>query len=105
MGRKDTIVVDHNAAALLPPVLECVEAIVDHPSHIGRLRLDDTENCQPIEVNHQKGRMALAHNGNLSNAAQLRSKLELTGAIFPRTALRHPGIRVFFHFTENSSSV
>ena len=23
-------------------------------------------NCQPIEVNHQKGRMAIAHNGNLS---------------------------------------
>ena len=39
-------------------------------------------NCQPIEVNHQKGRMALAHNGNLSNAAELRSKLELSGAIF-----------------------
>ncbi len=39
-------------------------------------------NCQPIEVNHQKGRMAIAHNGNLANAAQLRSALELTGAIF-----------------------
>ena len=39
-------------------------------------------NCQPIEVNHQKGRMALAHNGNLSNAAELRSELELSGAIF-----------------------
>ena len=39
-------------------------------------------NCQPIEVNHQKGRMALAHNGNLSNAAELRSALELSGAIF-----------------------
>ncbi len=39
-------------------------------------------NCQPIEVNHQKGRMALAHNGNLSNAAALRSALELSGAIF-----------------------
>ena len=39
-------------------------------------------NCQPIEVNHQKGRMAIAHNGNLSNATQLRSALELTGAIF-----------------------
>ena len=38
--------------------------------------------CQPIEVNHQKGRMALAHNGNLSNAAELRSELELSGAIF-----------------------
>ncbi len=39
-------------------------------------------NCQPIVVNHQKGRMALAHNGNLSNAAALREKLELSGAIF-----------------------
>lgn len=43
-------------------------------------------NCQPIEVNHQKGRMALAHNGNLSNAAQLRSALELSGAIFHTTS-------------------
>ena len=43
-------------------------------------------NCQPIEVNHQKGRMALAHNGNLSNAADLRSELELSGAIFHTTS-------------------
>ncbi len=43
-------------------------------------------NCQPIEVNHQKGRMALAHNGNLSNAAELRSGLELSGAIFHTTS-------------------
>ncbi len=39
-------------------------------------------NCQPIEVNHQKGKMAIAHNGNLSNAAVLRTELELSGAIF-----------------------
>ncbi len=43
-------------------------------------------NCQPIEVNHQKGRMALAHNGNLANAASLRSELELSGAIFHTTS-------------------
>ena len=43
-------------------------------------------NCQPIEVNHQKGRMAIAHNGNLSNAAELRSALELSGAIFHTTS-------------------
>ena len=43
-------------------------------------------NCQPIEVNHQKGRMALAHNGNLSNAALLRNELELSGAIFHTTS-------------------
>lgn len=43
-------------------------------------------NCQPIEVNHQKGRMALAHNGNLSNAAELRNGLEMSGAIFHTTS-------------------
>ena len=43
-------------------------------------------NCQPIEVNHQKGRMAIAHNGNLSNAAELRDALELSGAIFHTTS-------------------
>ena len=29
---------------------------------------DDRNNCQPMQVNHQKGKMALAHNGNISNA-------------------------------------
>ena len=57
---------------------------------VGHVRYGTTgaasrRNCQPIEVNHQKGRMALAHNGNLSNAAQLRSELELSGAIFHTT--------------------
>lgn len=52
----------------------------------GTTGASNRRNCQPIEVNHQKGRMALAHNGNLSNAAQLRSKLELTGAIFHTTS-------------------
>lgn len=46
----------------------------------------DRNNCQPIEVNHQKGRMALAHNGNLSNAFELRNELELAGAIFHTTS-------------------
>lgn len=58
---------------------------------IGHVRYGTTggnnrNNCQPIEVNHQKGRMAVAHNGNLSNAAELRSNLELTGAIFHTTS-------------------
>lgn len=43
-------------------------------------------NCQPIEVNHQKGKLALAHNGNLSNAYELRCELELGGAIFHTTS-------------------
>ena len=47
---------------------------------------NDRKNCQPIEVNHIKGRMAVAHNGNLSNAAKLRQELELSGAIFHTTS-------------------
>lgn len=43
-------------------------------------------NCQPIVVNHQKGKLALAHNGNLSNALELRTRLELGGAIFHSTS-------------------
>lgn len=47
---------------------------------------NNRNNCQPIEVNHRKGRMALCHNGNLSNAAELRDALEMTGAIFHTTS-------------------
>ncbi|MGN1094835.1 MAG: amidophosphoribosyltransferase [Eubacteriales bacterium] len=43
-------------------------------------------NCQPIEVNHIKGHMALAHNGNLTNAYELRSELEMRGSIFHTTS-------------------
>ena len=43
-------------------------------------------NCQPIEVNHLKGKLAVAHNGNLSNALALREALELSGAIFHSTS-------------------
>ena len=58
---------------------------------VGHVRYGTTgrnnrKNCQPIEVNHQKGKMALAHNGNLSNALELRDKLELSGAIFHTTS-------------------
>ena len=58
---------------------------------VGHVRYGTTggttrNNCQPIEVNHQKGKMALAHNGNLTNALELRDKLELSGAIFHTTS-------------------
>lgn len=52
----------------------------------GTMGGNSRNNCQPIEVNHQKGCMALAHNGNLANAGELRSNLELSGAIFHTTS-------------------
>src|SRR6202521_2335391 len=39
-------------------------------------------NAQPIMVQSNKGMMALAHNGNLVNASELRAKLEGQGSIF-----------------------
>ncbi len=43
-------------------------------------------NAQPLVVRHVKGSMALAHNGNLTNAAELRRAYELAGAIFHATS-------------------
>src|SRR5438094_9468263 len=39
-------------------------------------------NAQPILVQSNKGRVALAHNGNLVNAPEIRSRLETQGSIF-----------------------
>ncbi len=47
---------------------------------------DNKRNVQPIMVNHYKGRMALAHNGNLTNSLELRAKLEMQGSIFQTTS-------------------
>lgn len=46
---------------------------------------DSLQNIQPIVVNHHKGRLALAHNGNLTNSFELREALEEKGAIFHTT--------------------
>lgn len=43
------------------------------------------ENAQPLVLNYVKGTLALAHNGNLINAKELRKDLEYTGAIFQTT--------------------
>ena len=43
------------------------------------------ENAQPLVLNYVKGTLALAHNGNLINANDLRHDLEYTGAIFQTT--------------------
>ena len=42
-------------------------------------------NAQPLTVDCAKGQIAIAHNGNLTNAAQLREELENRGSIFQTT--------------------
>ena len=42
----------------------------------------NVNNAQPLVLNYLKGSLALAHNGNLVNALELREEMENTGAIF-----------------------
>ena len=54
---------------------------------IGHVRYSTTgssllANTQPLMVNYAGGKIALAHNGNLTNAAEIRHSLEQEGTIF-----------------------
>ncbi|MSU60259.1 MAG: amidophosphoribosyltransferase, partial [Pedosphaera sp.] len=42
-------------------------------------------NAQPLTVDCARGQIAIAHNGNLTNASQLREELEARGSIFQTT--------------------
>jgi amidophosphoribosyltransferase len=42
-------------------------------------------NAQPLTVNCARGQIAIAHNGNLTNAGRLRDELEAKGSIFQTT--------------------
>src|ERR1700722_14910049 len=61
------------------------------PSSVGHTRYSpagDTSlvNAQPIVIDCNKGKLALAHNGNLTNAGRLRRTLEHRGSIFQTTS-------------------
>src|ERR1700722_14541412 len=43
-------------------------------------------NAQPLSVACSKGQVAVAHNGNLTNAVELRKELEEDGSIFQSTS-------------------
>jgi amidophosphoribosyltransferase len=57
---------------------------------IGHTRYSTTgsshlRNAQPLTVDCARGQIAIAHNGNLTNAAELRDQLEARGSIFQTT--------------------
>jgi amidophosphoribosyltransferase len=43
------------------------------------------KNAQPIRVSYREGHLALVHNGNLTNAGELRNRLVNEGALFQST--------------------
>lgn len=70
---------------------EQLNALGEGNISIGHVRYSTTggsnhSNIQPLVVRHIKGNLALAHNGNLTNAEELRRSFELSGAIFHGTS-------------------
>ncbi|MFA6142464.1 MAG: amidophosphoribosyltransferase [Candidatus Omnitrophota bacterium] len=57
---------------------------------VGHVRYSTTgsstvKNVQPLLINHKKGYIAVAHNGNLTNSVALRNELEDAGSILQTT--------------------
>lgn len=70
-----------------PATLESLRA----PHAIGHVRYSTTgsgsdANAQPLLIQYARGQIAVAHNGNLVNAAALRDEFESAGAIFQTTS-------------------
>ena len=82
----------HKDAGLVGEVFH--EAVLDRLNGtmaVGHVRYSTTggtrrENAQPLTLRYVKGTLALAHNGNLPHADELRTKFEYQGAIFQTTS-------------------
>ena len=81
----------HRGMGLVPQVFDAdiLHRLVGHMS-VGHTRYSTTgashlRNSQPLTGDCQHGQVAIAHNGNLTNAASLREELEAKGAMFQTT--------------------
>ena len=86
------VIISHKDLGLIPEVFN--EVMLNHISGgqmaVGHVRYSTTggnsrENAQPLVMKYAKGSIAIAHNGNLVNAFDLRRELEMSGAIFQTT--------------------
>ena len=87
----DNAILHHKGMGLAPEVFSpLLLNRLQGESAIGHVRYSTTggscpENAQPMVVKYKNGQLALAHNGNLVNAAKIRVNLENAGAIFHST--------------------
>ena len=89
----DGLITQYRGLGLVNEVFnkENIKKINDGNMAIGHVRYSTTganniNNVQPIVIQHNKGNLALAHNGNLVNATSLRKEFESIGAIFHGTS-------------------
>ena len=87
----DGVFFKHHGMGLVPQIFD---PKVLHELHgqcaVGHTRYSTTgssslRNAQPLTVDCMRGQIAVAHNGNLTNAAQLRDELENRGLVFQTT--------------------
>ena len=78
----------HHGMGLVSQVFtgHALHGLVGHMA-VGHTRYSTTgssqlRNAQPLTVDCKRGQIAVAHNGNLTNAAQLRDELEGKGLVF-----------------------
>jgi len=84
-------ILHHKDMGLVPEIFNGV--VLNHLKGkiaIGHVRYSTTgaslrENAQPMVIKYRNGQLALAHNGNLINAAELRTQMEESGAVFQST--------------------
>ncbi len=81
----------HKGMGLVPQIFdgEILHQLVGKIA-IGHTRYSTTgsshlRNAQPLTVDCARGQIAIAHNGNLTNASKLREELEARGSIFQTT--------------------
>ncbi len=89
----DGVFTHHRGDGLVPDVFtqESLKSLGHGNMAIGHVRYSTTggknpNNIQPLVIRHIKGNLAVAHNGNLVNAFDLRRQFELGGAIFHGTS-------------------
>jgi amidophosphoribosyltransferase len=82
----------HSDLGLVPDVFskETLEKLGKGNMAIGHVRYSPMDkknrsNAQPLVVRHIKGSMAIAHNGSVTNSAELREKLQREGTVFHTT--------------------
>ena len=87
------IITYHKDVGLVSDVFnqDDVDELPNGKMAIGHVRYSTTgepkkENAQPIVIRYAKGNMAVVHNGNLTNAVELRKELQANGAIFNTTS-------------------
>ncbi|NLD47369.1 MAG: amidophosphoribosyltransferase, partial [Clostridiaceae bacterium] len=101
----------HKDMGLVPEVFneEILNSLKGHIA-IGHVRYSTTgaslrENAQPMVIKYKNGQLAIAHNGNLVNAKDIRERLEDEGVIFQSTIDSEVILNLISRFRVTSSNI